>query len=71
VSYLNLRLCIGVLGVALPVILRIGSAIFPPDPYSISAYYYSSERNIRPRPHSERQSPFPGLPTQGTVTSSV
>lgn len=46
VSYLNLRLCIGVLGVALPFILRIGSAIFPPDPYSVSAYYYSAERNI-------------------------
>ena len=46
VSYLNLRLCIGVLGLALPVILRIGSAIFPPDPYSVSAYYYSAERNI-------------------------
>ena len=45
-SYLNLRLCIGVLGVALPFILRIGSAIFPPDPYSVSAYYYSAERNI-------------------------
>ena len=46
VSYLNLRLCIGVLGVALPFILRIGSAIFPPDPYSVSGYYYSAERNI-------------------------
>jgi hypothetical protein len=46
VSYLNLRLCIGVLGVALPFILRIGSAIFPPDPYSISAYYYSAMRII-------------------------
>jgi hypothetical protein len=46
VSYLNLRLCIGVLGLALPFILRIGSAIFPPDPYSVSAYYYSAERNI-------------------------
>jgi hypothetical protein len=46
VSYLNLRLGIGVLGVALAFILRIGSAIFPPDPYSISAYYYSAERNI-------------------------
>ena len=46
VSYLNLRLGIGVLGVALPFILRIGSAIFPPDPYSMSAYYYSAERNI-------------------------
>jgi hypothetical protein len=46
VSYLNLRLCIGVLGVALPFILRIGSAIFPPDPYSVSAYYYSAMRNI-------------------------
>lgn len=44
-SYLNLRLCIGVLGVALPFILRIGSAIFPPDPYSVSAYYYSAMRN--------------------------
>ena len=32
VSYLNLRLGIGVLGVAVPFILRIGSAIFPPDP---------------------------------------
>jgi len=39
VSYLNLRLCIGVLGVMLWFILRIGSAIFPPDPYSVSAYY--------------------------------
>src|SRR6476661_1899664 len=46
VSYLNLRLCIGVLGIALPFILRIGSAIFPPDPYSVSAYYYSAMRNI-------------------------
>jgi hypothetical protein len=46
VSYLNLRLCIGVLGFALPFILRIGSAIFPPDPYSVSAYYYSAMRNI-------------------------
>jgi hypothetical protein len=46
VSYLNLRLCIGVLGVALAFILRIGSAIFPPDPYSVSAYYYSAMRNI-------------------------
>lgn len=45
VSYLNLRLCIGVLGVALPFILRIGSVIFPPDPYSVSAYYYSAMRN--------------------------
>jgi hypothetical protein len=45
-SYLNLRLCIGVLGVALAFILRIGSAIFPPDPYSVSAYYYSAMRNI-------------------------
>ena len=45
-SYLNLRLCIGVLGIALPFILRIGSAIFPPDPYSVSAYYYSAMRNI-------------------------
>jgi hypothetical protein len=46
VSYFNLRLCIGVLGVGLAFILRTGSAIFPPDPYSISAYYYSAERNI-------------------------
>jgi hypothetical protein len=46
VSYLNLRLCIGVLGVALAFILRIGSAIFPPDPYSVSAYYYSAMRNV-------------------------
>jgi len=46
VSYLNLRLCIGVLGVALAFILRIGSAIFPPDPYSVSGYYYSTMRNI-------------------------
>jgi hypothetical protein len=46
VSYLNLRLCIGVLGLTLPVILRIGSAIFPPDSYSVSAYYYSAMRNI-------------------------
>ena len=46
VSYLNLRRCIGVLGIALPFILRIGSAIFPPDPYSVSAYYYSAMRNI-------------------------
>ena len=45
VSYLNLRLCIGVLGIALPFILRIGSAISP-DPYSVSAYYYSAMRNI-------------------------
>lgn len=45
-SYLNLRLCIGVLGLALALILRIGSAIFPPDPYSVSAYYYSAMRNI-------------------------
>ena len=45
-SYLNLRLCIGVLGVALPFILRVGSSIFPPDPYSVSAYYYSAMRNI-------------------------
>jgi hypothetical protein len=44
-SYLNLRLFIGVLGVTLPFILRIGSAIFPPVPYSISAYYYSAMRN--------------------------
>ena len=42
VSYLNLRLGIGVLGVALPFILRIGSAIFLPHPYSVSAYYYSA-----------------------------
>jgi hypothetical protein len=46
VSYLNLRLCIGVLGVMLWFILRIGSAIFPPDPYSVSAYYYSAMRNV-------------------------
>jgi cytochrome bd-type quinol oxidase subunit 2 len=46
VSYLNLRLCIGVLGVALAFILRIGSTIFPPDPYSVSAYYYSAMRNV-------------------------
>jgi len=46
VSYRNLRLCIGVLGVALAFILRIGSAIFPPDPYSVSAYYYSAMRNV-------------------------
>jgi cytochrome bd-type quinol oxidase subunit 2 len=45
-SYLNLRLCIGALGIALPFILLIGSAIFPPDPYSVSAYYYSPMRNI-------------------------
>jgi len=46
VSYRNLRLCIGFLGVLLWLILRIGSAIFPPDPYSVSAYYYSAMRNI-------------------------
>jgi len=46
VSYLNLRLCIGVIGFTLPFTLRIGSAIFPPDPYSVSAYYYSAMRNI-------------------------
>jgi len=46
VSYRKLRLCIGFLGVALWLILRIGSAIFPPDPYSVSAYYYSAMRNI-------------------------
>jgi hypothetical protein len=44
-SYLNLRLCIGVLGAALPFILRIGSVIFPPHPYSVSGYYYSAMRN--------------------------
>jgi len=44
-SYLNLRLFIGIFGVALPFILRIGSAVFPPDPYSVSAYYYSAMRN--------------------------
>ena len=42
VSYLNLRLCIGVLGVALPFILRIGSSIFPPDPYSVSADFHAA-----------------------------
>ena len=47
VSYLNLRLCIGVLSWShCRSFLRIGSAIFPPDPYSVSAYYYSAERNI-------------------------
>lgn len=45
-SYLSLRLCIGVLGLALPFILRIGVAIYPPVPYSVSAYYYSAMRNI-------------------------
>jgi hypothetical protein len=44
-SYLNLRLCIGVLGVALPFVLRIGSVIFPPHPYSVSGYYYSAMHN--------------------------
>jgi hypothetical protein len=44
-SYLNLRLGIGVLGVTLPFILRIGSVIFPPHPYSVSGYYYSAMRN--------------------------
>jgi hypothetical protein len=44
-SYLNLRLCIGILGFALPFILRIGSAIFPPDEYSVSGYYYTAMRN--------------------------
>jgi hypothetical protein len=44
-SYLNLRLFIGILGVALPFVLRVGSAVFPPVPYSVSAYYYSAMRN--------------------------
>src|SRR5260370_2075377 len=45
-SYLSLRFCIGVLGVALPFALRIGVAFYPPVPYSVSAYYYSAMRNI-------------------------
>ncbi len=45
-SYLSLRFCIGVLGVTLPFALRIGVAIYPPVPYSVSAYYYSAMRNI-------------------------
>ena len=45
-SYQALRLGVGVLGVSLPFILRAGSAIWPPDPYSVSGYYYSAMRNI-------------------------
>jgi hypothetical protein len=45
-SYRTLRLGVGVLGVTLPFILRIGSVIWPPDPYSVSGYYYTAMRNI-------------------------
>lgn len=45
-SYQSLRLGVGVLGVTLPFILRAGSAIWPPDPYSVSDYYYTAMRNV-------------------------
>jgi hypothetical protein len=45
-SYQTLRLAVGILGVTLPFILRAGSAIWPPDPYSVSGYYYTAMRNI-------------------------
>jgi hypothetical protein len=45
-SYLSLRFCVGIIGVALPVALLIGGLIFPPLRYSVSGYYYSAMRNI-------------------------
>jgi hypothetical protein len=45
-SYLGLRRCVGIIGVALPIALLIGGLIFPPLRYSVSGYYYSAMRNI-------------------------
>jgi hypothetical protein len=49
-SYLVLRICVGVLGVALPLVLVFGDGLvfgarpFPRD--SLSAYYYSGTRDL-------------------------
>jgi len=46
-SYLNLRRIVGVIGILLPVVLRVGVTIFGlPEPYSVSGYYYSPMRNV-------------------------
>ncbi len=48
ISYLTLRIVVGVLGVTLPVILVLGSLIFREDEIiqrSISMYYYTHMRN--------------------------
>ncbi len=48
ISYLTLRIVVGVLGVTLPIILVLGSLIFREDEIiqrSISMYYYTHMRN--------------------------
>lgn len=48
ISYLTLRIAVGVLGVTLPIILVLGSLIFREDEIfqrSISMYYYTHMRN--------------------------
>lgn len=46
-SYIGLRRAIGVIGLALPVVLPIGVALFRGDqPGSISGYYYTDMRNV-------------------------
>jgi H+/gluconate symporter-like permease len=48
-SYLFLRKCVGVIGIALPIVLIFGTMILEWHPGildSISAYYYSATRNI-------------------------
>jgi len=49
ISYLSLRRSIGILGIALPIVVAIGSIIVKKEFYfeaSISKYYYTDSRNI-------------------------
>lgn len=48
VSYLTLRKAIGLIGIAMPIIVRVGARYFEgiPSNASISAYYYTGMRDI-------------------------
>lgn len=48
ISYLNLRKAIGWLGLLMPIIVRLGARVFEgiPSNESISAYYYTSMRDV-------------------------
>jgi hypothetical protein len=47
ISYMNLRRAVGVIGILLPVVLRLGVIAFGHAvPYSVSGYYYSPMRNV-------------------------
>ncbi len=47
ISYMNLRRTVGVIGILLALVLRLGVIAFGrPVPYSVSGYYYSPMRNV-------------------------